>query len=348
MASVSDGDSDAMECGDNATFTQMKCYEEGYDGGRYILDAQEDSMRSDLWEEIRNNIAKDDGATMVFASIFNSRWKRNAAKEAGARKCPPAHQALRIIASVLCTGFATIGASSPPLVRLGDAKEVDLWQFATFCQSLMTRVQEDMEGSGKGKQSEGDDTTHTRRVREVHSMIQETLAQYDASEDLAVVGTSSCKYTKLSSDVQKYCKEFAHSVPNIALYGEAMEVSRSERQCEKLAVSQLHAFFLMQVAVDTPATSTLETRPLRQVQAMFQAPQLVLPDFDTPANMLVHGADNRDPSRGKYLGQVLAFGQGFCKTFLSNHGVGKANAIVVHAVRHDEDEAAIVAGRYVT
>tara|TARA_B110000444_G_C18747085_1_gene550800 strand:- start:288 stop:1076 length:789 start_codon:yes stop_codon:yes gene_type:complete len=228
MASVSDGDADAMESGDNVTFTQMKCYEEGYDGGRYILDAQEDSTRSDLWEEIRNNIAKDDGATMVFASIFNSRWKRNAGKEAGARKCPPAHQALRIIASVLCTGFTTIGASSPPLVRLGGAIVVNLWQFATFCQSLMTRVQEDMDGSGKGKQSEGDDTTHTRRVREVHSMIQETLAQYDASEDLAVVGTSSSKYTKLSSDVQKYCKEFAHGVPNIALYGEAMEVSRSE------------------------------------------------------------------------------------------------------------------------
>lgn len=116
----------------------------------------------------------------------------------------------------------------------------------------------------------------------------------------------------------------------------------------KLAVSQLHAFFLMQVAADTPATSTLETRPLREVQAMFQAPQLVLPDFGTPVNMLVHGADNRDPSGGQYLRLVLAFGQGFCKTFLSNHGVGKANAIVVHAVRHDEDEAAVVAGRYVT
>lgn len=234
MASVSDGDFDAMDSEDNVmhstAFTQMKCYEEGYDGGTYILDAHEDSTRLDLWEEIRNNIAKEDGATMVYLSIFNPPWKRNAMKEAVARKCRPIHQALRIIASVLCTGFATVGASDPPLVRLGETIVVDPWQFATFCQSLMTRVQEDMEGSGKGKQGEGDDTTHTNRVREVHSMIQETLAQYDASEDLAVVGTSSCKYTKLSSDVQKYCKEFAHSVPNIALYGEAMEVSKSERR----------------------------------------------------------------------------------------------------------------------
>ena len=104
----------------------------------------------------------------------------------------------------------------------------------------------------------------------------------------------------------------------------------------------------MQVAADTQAMSTLETRPLREVQAMFQTPQLVLSDFDTPVNMLVHGADNRDPSGGQYLAVVNAFGMGFCKTFLSNHGVGKATAIVVHAVRHDKDEAAIVAGRYVT
>ena len=312
-------------------FVQMKCYEDKYGDGKYEFDGEEVVTRKDVWDVMRR-LSPDnaDECKQNATSIFNQAWLRTAADCEDARKCPPFHQALRIIASVVATGFASVlDIESSPMVAFAhdegaDARRVRLYDFVNLCRVLMADLKTKAQCSdkGKGKQDAAEDREHMGRVRAMEGAIEDQLAHYDVSEDLTGGRAISLSAKKLGAAAHSYMDVFRETVPDIKLYGEVMQ--------------------MMQGMQPKP---TLERRSLREVKAMLPVPCEVLPAFDAPTSMLMHGPDNRDPSNKTRVQGTYAFGRKFCPTFIENHGVGTANALVVHVKKRPETDAAVVEGR---